>query len=41
MLPPYKLPIFVPMIVLTLEFSRQRMNIDEINFVPRKKKVQF
>ena len=34
---PYRLPIFVPMRLFSLEFIRQSLNVDQIHFVPMKK----
>lgn len=40
-LPPYRLPIFVPIRIFSLEYSRQMLNMDEVHFVSYKKKAQF
>ena len=40
-LAPYKLPIFVTTRIFALEYLRQILNVDEINFIASKKKTQF
>ena len=40
-LAPYKLPKYLPMRLFSLEYYRQIMNSDEINFVSAKKRSQF
>lgn len=37
-LSPYKFPKFLPMRILALEYIRQMINVDEVNFVAAKKK---
>lgn len=39
--PPYKLPRYLPIRIFALEYIRQRLNADEVNFVAEKKKSQF
>lgn len=41
MLAPYKLPRYFPMRLLALEYYRQIVNANEINFVNAKKKANF
>ena len=38
---PYKLPKYLPMRIFSLEYIRQILNSDEINFLSTKKKTQF
>ena len=38
---PYKLPKYLPMRVFALEYIRQILNLDSINFLAAKKKTQF
>ena len=38
---PYKLPKYLPMRLFALEYIRQILNSDEINFLAAKKKTQF
>ena len=38
---PYKLPKFVPIRVFALEYIRQILNSDSINFLAAKKKTEF
>lgn len=40
-LAPYKLPKYVPMIILSLEYIRKIIIMDELHFVSAKKKSQF
>ena len=40
-LAPYKLPRFVTTRIFALEYLRQLLNVDEINFIASKKKTQF
>jgi len=40
-IPPNRLPFFVPIRILSLEYSRQTLNMDELYFVLNKKKPQF
>jgi len=37
---PYKLPKFAPMWLFSLEFIRQSLNVDQVHFVPMKKKQE-
>lgn len=38
---PYRLPIFVPIRLFSLEFIRKSLNVDQIHFVPMKKVHMF
>ena len=38
---PYRLPKFVPMRLLSLEFIRQSLNLDQVHFVPMNKVFFF
>ena len=40
-LSPFRFPIFMNPIIFSLEYVRQRLNSDEIHFVPNKYKVTF
>lgn len=40
-LPPYHLPMFVPMRIFALKFIRQSLHRDQIHFVPAKKGYMF
>ena len=40
-LTPYKLPKYLPMRLFALEYIRQILNSDEVNFLSEKKKYQF
>lgn len=40
-LAPYKFPKYVPMIIFSLEYIRQMINMDDLHFVSRKRKSQF
>ena len=40
-LAPYKLPKYIPMRIFSLEYFRQIINSDEVNFLAVKKKTQF
>jgi hypothetical protein len=37
----FKLPSFLTMIIFSLEFVRQSLNVDEVHFIPRRKKNNF
>jgi len=41
LLAPYKLPRYLPMRLFALEYYRQIVNADEVNFFNAKKKVNF
>jgi len=41
LLAPYKLPRYLPMRLFALEYYRQIINADEVNFVNAKKKAYF
>ena len=41
LLAPYKLPRYLPMKLFSLEYYRQIINADEVNFVNAKKKAYF
>jgi len=41
MLAPYKLPRYLPMRLIALEYYRKIINVDEVNFVNGKKKANF
>jgi hypothetical protein len=38
---PFKLPIFLTMRMFSLELIRKILNVDEIHFIPRRKKTNF
>jgi hypothetical protein len=38
---PFKLPSFLTMRIFSLEFIRQSLNVDEVHFIPRRKKTNF
>ena len=38
---PYRLPVFVPMRLIALEFIRKSINFDQIHFVPMNKGHMF
>jgi len=38
---PFKLPIFPTIRIFSLEFIRKSLNVDEVHFIPRKKKTNF
>ena len=38
---PFKLPSFLTMSVFYLEFIRQSLNVDDIHFIPRRKRTNF
>ena len=40
-IPPYHLPVFMPMIIFSLEFIRQRLNACQLHFVLAKKGYIF
>jgi len=40
-LPPYKLPRYLPMRLVALEYYRKLINSDEIHFVKTKRKAQL
>jgi hypothetical protein len=40
-LAPFRLPVFMTPMIFSLEYIRQRLNSDEIHFVPNKYKVNF
>jgi len=40
-LPTYKLPKYLPIRIFALEYLRQSLNADEVNFLATKKKSQF
>lgn len=40
-LPPYYVPMFMPMRIFILEFIKQRLNVDHVKCVPDKKGYMF